>query len=273
MGIADDARDLGAVFSAAQTEFEDASAWVWDPMGQALVILASPEPGERVLDACCGAGASAVPAGHAVAPGGKVDAIDLADGLLDLGRRRAHRHGVTTVDFVRADVTTWEPDQLYDLVLCGYGVFFLPDMDVSVKRLIGLLRGGGRFGVSAWWRPAVEEFGKALMDTVATFRTEPAGPPSRAQAPSLRIATPETMRSWLESLELRDITVRPLKQTVPLTADRAWNFVLGSGFRGALTALAPDAIPAVRKAFLSLLEQRNIAHLDISTLIACGTRS
>jgi ubiquinone/menaquinone biosynthesis C-methylase UbiE len=182
------------VFGSTYAEFEQASSWVWDPMGQALTILTAPRPGERVLDACCGAGASALPAGHAVAPGGHVDAVDLAGGLLELGRQRAASQGVDTVDFIESDVTTWQPAQPYDVVQCAYGVFFLPDMDTSTKRLIGLLRDGGRFGVSTWWRPALEDFGRALTDTIADFRPTAAGTgtvPTQVQSASQRIATPE----------------------------------------------------------------------------------
>jgi ubiquinone/menaquinone biosynthesis C-methylase UbiE len=45
-----------------------------------------PQPGERVLAACCGIGSSAIPAAHAVAPDGSVDAVDIAGALLTHGR-------------------------------------------------------------------------------------------------------------------------------------------------------------------------------------------
>lgn len=275
MGNAKPVSELAGVFSSTYAQFEQVSSWAWDPMGQALVILTSPRPGERVLDACCGAGASAIPAAHAAAPGGHVDAVDIASGLLGLGRQKAAAQRVTTVDFVESDVTTWYPERPYDVVQCAYGVFFLPDMDASAKRLIGLLRQGGRFGVSAWWRPALEDFGKAWADATDAFRPaqgEKADLPSQVQSASRRIATPETLRAWLESLGLRDIAVHPLKQTVPLSPDRAWDFVLGSGFRGALAEFSPETVLAIRESFLSLLAEREVTHIDISTVIACGTR-
>jgi ubiquinone/menaquinone biosynthesis C-methylase UbiE len=73
---------IGEVFSAGAEEFHRWSPLLWDPVGQATAQAAFPTPGERVLDACCGAGASALPAARAVGPDGRVDAVDLARSLL-----------------------------------------------------------------------------------------------------------------------------------------------------------------------------------------------
>ncbi|WP_260478999.1 methyltransferase domain-containing protein [Kibdelosporangium aridum] len=56
-------------------------------MGAATVAVAGPKPGDRVLDACCGAGASAVPAARLVGPEGVVDAVDLSGAMVDALRR------------------------------------------------------------------------------------------------------------------------------------------------------------------------------------------
>ncbi|MFD0904494.1 class I SAM-dependent methyltransferase [Actinomadura sediminis] len=79
----------GRVFDAAARDHGAAASLLWDPLGEAYVERVRPAPGERVLDACCGGGASAIAAGRAVGATGRVDAVDLAEGLVELGRRRA----------------------------------------------------------------------------------------------------------------------------------------------------------------------------------------
>lgn len=272
--MTNDAQKLGAVFSETQAEFDRLSSWVWDPLGQALVDLTAPSPGDRVLDACCGAGASAIPAARKVAPDGHVDAIDIAEPLLSLGMQYANQQGVTTVDFKAADANTWDADQPYDVVQSSYGVFFLPEMDISVRRLLGLLCSGGRFGLSAWWRPALHGFSAALMDTVTAFGADPAESPGarRVNTQAERIGTPETMRSWLESLGLTNIVVRPLRHTAALTPRSAWDLVLGTGFRRLLSRFDADTRTGLRDAFLTCLAERNITQVDLGTVIACGSR-
>ncbi|TDD06284.1 class I SAM-dependent methyltransferase [Nonomuraea deserti] len=146
---------------------------------------------ERVLDVCCGAGASAIPAAKAAGPEGHVDAVDLAGELLAHGRRRAAAEGLRGVRFVQADATTWE-DHPYDVVQCVHGVFFLPDMDASASRLTGLLAPGGRLVVTAWAQGAMEGFGRLFAEAVARVRETPTAAPAGKQAAS-RIDTEDEL--------------------------------------------------------------------------------
>lgn len=50
----------------------------WDRWGAATVARLPLSSGDAVLDVCCGAGASALPAARAVGPAGKVLGLDLA---------------------------------------------------------------------------------------------------------------------------------------------------------------------------------------------------
>ncbi|MFC7106968.1 class I SAM-dependent methyltransferase [Nonomuraea rubra] len=184
---------IGAVFDSAATHYAEISPLLWNPIGEATVATAAIGAGERVLDVCCGTGASAIPAARAAGPHGHVDAIDLAAGLLAHGRRRASSAGLGNVRFVQADATTWQ-DQPYDVVQCVHGVFFLPDMDTSVTRLTGLLRPGGRLVITTWAQGAMENFGQLFAEAVAHVRQAPVAPPPagrrRPQSTPRRICTP-----------------------------------------------------------------------------------
>ncbi|MET8863801.1 class I SAM-dependent methyltransferase [Nonomuraea sp. NPDC004580] len=168
---------IAAVFDTAATQYAAVSPLLWNPIGEATVATAGIRSGERVLDVCCGTGASAVPAARAAGPHGQVDAIDLAAGLLAHGRHRAAAEGLRNVRFVQADAATWQ-DRPYDVVQCVHGVSFLPDMDVSVTRLAGLLRPGGRLAITTWAQGAMEDFGRLFAEAVEHVRQAPVAPPS-----------------------------------------------------------------------------------------------
>ncbi|MBE1536880.1 class I SAM-dependent methyltransferase [Actinomadura algeriensis] len=261
------------VFDAAARDHGAAASLLWDPLGEAYVERVRPAPGERVLDACCGAGASAIAAGRAVGATGRVDALDLADGLVELGRRRAAAERLDQVRFQVADVTEWSAPRPYDLVLCGYGIFFLPDMDASARRLAGLLRPGGRFSVATWADGALEEFGALLFRSLGGER--PDGPDERSEPParkaSLRINTEESLGEWAAGLGLRDVRVHRIDRRVPLTPGNAWDLVLGSGFRAMVLDLDEQAAGRVRDRFLETLDDENVEVLDASSLVAVGT--
>ncbi|WP_043629026.1 class I SAM-dependent methyltransferase [Nonomuraea candida] len=261
---------IGTVFDSAATQYAEISPLLWDPIGAATVAAAAIGSGARVLDVCCGAGASAVPAARAAGPHGHVDAVDLAAELLAHGRRRAAAEGLGNVRFVRADATTWR-DGPYDVVQCVHGVFFLPDMDASVTRLAGLLRPGGRLVVTTWGRGAMESFGRLFAEAVAHVRQAPVAPPTGRQA-ATRIDTEEDLHAWLAARGLTRVTVTRFPLRLPLDAALAWQVVLGSGFRGMLTGLPDPAAGQVRAAFGRLLDERGMAELDATSLIGAGTR-
>ncbi|MEW2354103.1 methyltransferase domain-containing protein [Spirillospora sp. NPDC029432] len=247
-----------------------ASSLLWNPLGEAYVALVAPAPGDRVLDACCGAGASAIPAARAVGASGAVDAVDLAPGPAELGRRRAAAERLGRLRFHVADVTAWPDPEPYDVLLCGYGIFFMPDMDASARRLAGRLRPGGRFSVATWAEGALESFGARLARAVETERPlESADPPARRAA--RRIGTEDALGAWARGLRLRDVRTHRIVRHVPLSPGDAWDLVLGSGFRGMLHSLDAPAADRVRARFLDMLDADGIDDLDATSLVAVGT--
>jgi ubiquinone/menaquinone biosynthesis C-methylase UbiE len=264
--------DIGAVFDSTEADFARLAPHLWDPFGRATVEAVGIRPGDRVLDVCCGAGGSALPAAVATGPAGSVDAIDLAGTLLRQGRRRAEAQGLVNVRFIQADATAWKPPdgERYDVTVCVHGIFMLPDMDATAARLARLLRPGGRFTVTTWAGGALENFGIALADAVARERGTPPVAPAQRDAVT-KIASEAGLRGWLAGLGLTGVTVTRVPMTLPLTEDLAWLLVLGSGFRGILHGLSPGATARVRDTLLALLREREIGAADTTTLIGAGT--
>jgi SAM-dependent methyltransferase len=256
--------DVGDVFDAGQQHFAVLAPVLWNPLGEATVAQARLQPGERVLDVCCGAGSSAIPAARAVGPGGHVDAVDLAEQLLEQGRGNAN--GLTQLDFVHADATTW-PHKDYDVVQCAYGIFFLPDMDADADRLVSLLKPGGRFVVTTWHRDAIMPVPEILGEAVVAEGGQPA---KSGRGPSWRIDQTETLRAWLAERGLRDVRVVTKEHRMPLDETTAWAIVMGSAMRMRLNGLAESVLPKVRTRFLDLLTARKVDHMNAVSLIGVG---
>lgn len=255
---------VGDVFSAGAEHFHRWSPLLWDPVGEATASVAAPAPGERVLDACCGAGASALPAARAVGPAGSVDGVDLAGSLLDIATDRARREGLGNIRFHRHDVTTWPaPDGGYDLVQCALGVFFFPDMDRDAATLTRLLRPGGRLTVTVWEKGALGGWGQALKAAVESEREWPDSPQSGQLA---RIDTADGLAGWLEGLGLTGARVVQRRLDVPLSPETAWELAIGSGTRALLDGLSPDAVERVRVEFTTRLDAASVADLDVRIL-------
>jgi SAM-dependent methyltransferase len=257
--------DVGAVFDAGHTDFAALGPVLWNPMGAATVEVARPRPGERVLDVCCGAGASAIPAARAVGALGHVDAVDLAERLLEHGRAAAAE--LPHLRFTHADATQW-PQRDYDLVQCVYGVFFLPDMDRDSARLVSLLRPGGRFVVTTWADGAISPVPEILGDAVVAEGGQLQR--SEGRGTGERIDTHDKLADWLVGLGLRDVHVVTREHSMPLNAATSWAIVMGSAMRMRLGGLDKSTIERVRVRFLDLLAARKVERMNAVSLIGMG---
>ncbi|MFE2448403.1 hypothetical protein ACFXDF_41325, partial [Streptomyces sp. NPDC059426] len=76
---------VGALFSQTRREFASWYSRLWGPLGALATGVSRPRPGERVLDACCGSGASALPAARDVVAALQDDARVIARGHLVQG--------------------------------------------------------------------------------------------------------------------------------------------------------------------------------------------
>lgn len=241
----------------------------WHHYGRRTVALAGPARGGRVLDLCCGTGASALPAAEAVGPDGAVVGVDVTPALLEVARANAARQGLSWVRFEEADVTTLDvPASSFDLVQSVFGLFFVPDVPTLLARAWSWLAPGGAL-VTTVWGDVVLAPGEAWFWEAV-----------RAEDPTLDHISPASTLST--SPALADVHRRAglpppviLRETwrMPLaSADAFWPVVLGTSNRGAFEALAPEARRRVRAAVIDRLQRAGITGLDMEALIALVRR-
>lgn len=262
--------NIGNLFDDGAEHFERLAPVLWNPMGNAVVAAADLHVGDRVLDACCGSGSSAIPAAQVVDPEGRVDAVDLSSELLALAAAKASALGLDIINFAQADASVWAAHEPYDAVLCSYGAFFLPDMAAGIRHLAEQLRSGGRFAMSTWQQQAHEPFASLLREACFEeqphLREAPTPTPTRQRE---EIASPETLRAFLEGSGLGSVEVHETPLQVPLDAELAWTLVLGTGYRFLLPAEA-ERRERVRSRFIAALGD-NLS-LNADSLIAVAVR-
>jgi demethylmenaquinone methyltransferase/2-methoxy-6-polyprenyl-1,4-benzoquinol methylase len=99
------------------------------------------QPGDRVLDACCGTGDLAVAARKEGAS--DVVGVDFSERMLERARRKAPE-----VEWVQADVLELPfEDASFDAAVVGFGVRNVEDLEAGIKELRRVLRPGGRLGI------------------------------------------------------------------------------------------------------------------------------
>jgi SAM-dependent methyltransferase len=101
-----------------------------------------PVPGQRLLDAGCGAGDVARDLAARVQPGGSVVALDYSASAIAVAERR---HDGGPVEYRTGDAQTLDlPDDSVDGVWCERVLQHLPDPDAAVAEFARVTRPGGR---------------------------------------------------------------------------------------------------------------------------------
>jgi demethylmenaquinone methyltransferase/2-methoxy-6-polyprenyl-1,4-benzoquinol methylase len=134
-----------------------------------LTVEAVVQPGDRVLDACCGTGDLALAAER---EGGAVTGLDFSPRMLERARRKSD-----TVRWVEGDLLALPfDDAAFDAATVGFGVRNVADLDAALAELHRVLRPGGGLAIleittprgllrpffSLWFDRVVPLLGKVL---------------------------------------------------------------------------------------------------------------
>jgi ubiquinone/menaquinone biosynthesis C-methylase UbiE len=248
-----------AAFNAAADTFDHPALSFWDLCGRRSVELAGIRPGDRVLDVCCGTGSSALPAAEAAGAAGSVLAVDFAERLLELGRAKAKELGLGNVTFRTGDMTALDvEDASFDAVVCVFGVFFVEDMVAAVRELWRAVRPGGLLAITTWGRQVLEPGNSLYWDAVGRER-----PDLRQETPPWqRIVEPPGLRRLHADAGTTgpDIVVESFDHHVE--TDEFWTIVLGSGYRGPIEAMGPEAADRVRDEVMGRLRSDSVRVLS-----------
>jgi len=105
-----------------------------------LTVEAVVQPGDRVLDACCGTGDLALAAER---EGGIVTALDFSVEMLVRARSKSE-----SVTWVRGDLLALPfADGSFDAATVGFGMRNVADLDAGLRELRRVLRPGGRLAI------------------------------------------------------------------------------------------------------------------------------
>jgi ubiquinone/menaquinone biosynthesis C-methylase UbiE len=221
---------VSGVFDRAASSYDEVAGAYHDHFGARLVDVAGVGPGDVVLDVGCGRGAILMPAAARVGSGGSVVGVDLSPEMVRLARQRAEAGGVVArievMDAENLDV----PDGLFSVVLCGFGVFFLPDPEAAV---VGFRRALAPGGEDERWSWEDELFADLVVERRAVRR-------------------PFDQASDLEAL-LRgggfdDVVVHTVHHEVTLAGPQEWwAWKWSYSLRGVLEQIAPTRLEQLQR--------------------------
>ncbi len=123
----------------------------FEQYGRRLVELADIPQCAQVLDVASGRGAVLFPAAERVREKGRVIGIDLSEQMVSETRAEARQRGFKNVELHKMDAEQLHfPNASFDFVLCGFALFFFPQLERALAEFRRVLKPHGRLAVSTW---------------------------------------------------------------------------------------------------------------------------
>ncbi len=143
---------VAQVFDSLAGTYDQTGVSFFRPVGERLVTLVGPAPGDNALDLGCGRGAATVPLALAVGAQGSVTAMDLAPAMAAATRSVTQDLSLDNVTVAVGDVSDRDVlgDGPYDVITASLVLFFVADPATTLASWVSLLAPGGRIGLTTF---------------------------------------------------------------------------------------------------------------------------
>jgi len=230
--------------------------------------------GDKVIDAGCGFGDTAIQLARLVGPPGSVLAIDCCDGFLEYGRRDAKAAGVTNIRFLEADVQTYPFKPVHDFCFSRFGTQFFENPVAGLRNMRASLKPGGVMTMIVWRGIKDNPWLGSAKDIVLQYLPPPGEDAQTCGPGPFSMANTGVVTKQLEVAGYRDIAFEQIDAQVLVGKDLddavAFQLALGPAgevYReaGELAEQRHDEIVSALKAELASYRRPNGVMMDSSS--------
>lgn len=174
---------IGSVFDRIAPSYDQIGPKIFAYFGRRLVRAVGILEGVKILDVASGRGAVLFPAAEAVGLSGSVIGVDLSPGMVEqttaeIKTRNIHNALVMQMDAECLDF----PNNSFDVILCGFSIFFFPRPLRALGEFRRVLKSGGILGLTtfkefftgewAWFSELLEAYAPVEEDMDEVNSTE-----------------------------------------------------------------------------------------------------
>jgi arsenite methyltransferase len=244
--------DIISVFNLVASGYDSPGLRFFPFAADQLVFKAKIRSEQRVLDVATGTGHVATAAAQAIkAAGGRLTAIDLSTNMLDKAEKNVQKMALGNVDFHEMDAQDLEfRGKYFDAVLCGFGLFFLPDILQGLKSWKRVLKPGGKLAMSTFSATSFEPLiGQFFTDLQAITGETP-------EVPAQHLSNIPACQTILQSAGFESIDAHQANLGFHLaSAEVWWEIVWYSGLRMSLLPLSEAEIEKLKTAHLANIQK------------------
>jgi len=268
----DEKQAITQVFNLVSKLYDNPSLRFFPSCAEKMVGYANIKPGQKVLDVATGTGMVAMAAAQVVGNEGRVDAIDLSESMLEQAKQNLKRAGLSNVDFHIMDGEQLEfDDDVFDVITCSYGLFFMPEMSAALKSWLRVLKPGGKVIFSSFAPSAFTPQNDIFLNNLAEYNIVPPTPRW------LQLAEEDLCKNLLEENGFIDAQVRQAQLGYHLKeCTDWWQCIQSAGYRGLYEQLPHEHRDDFQKKHLSEIETELMTDdgiwLDVQTLFSTALK-
>jgi SAM-dependent methyltransferase len=244
---------------------------------ETMLNMAQVGMGDRVLDIAAGAGEPALSAAERVGTEGYVLATDLSENIIQYAQEIADQHGLTNFETRVMDGENLElEDELFDEVLCRFGLMFMPNAQRALSEWHRVLKTGGRAVAAVFSSPDKNDW---AATPIAIIRKRVQLPPPNPGQPGLfSFGGDGVLENALKSAGFRTVQIRLL--TAPLRMPSAKDYVRFAresfgGFNQMMAHLSKEERESVWDEVAEAMKQFESAdgiEVTCEPIVACGVK-
>lgn len=211
-----------------------------------LVARVPIRDGMRVLETACGTGIATERLLDRLAGRGALVATDLNEAMF--AHARARGVGGPGLVWRQADASSLPfEDDSFDVVICQFGLMFLPDKAAGIGEAFRVLKPGGHYIFNVWDALTHNPVARIAHETLVSFF--PDDPPRFYSVP-FGLHEVRAVVAWLESAGFREVEWETLAKVglSPSAAEAALGLIEGNPIRAEIMSRRPDAVEAIREA-------------------------
>lgn len=155
---------IQGIFDRTAPDYGQTYNTYFNQSGKKMVELAAPLAGSKVLDIATGRGAVLKEVSQKVGPQGHVIGIDISPQMIHETSKALQSLSNIKLRCMDAEQLDFA-DKSFDLIFCGFGLFFFPNVLTALQEMRRVLKPQGKLWLSSWGEKNlnVDTFNEALI--------------------------------------------------------------------------------------------------------------
>jgi ubiquinone/menaquinone biosynthesis C-methylase UbiE len=241
-------RAIASVFDSVASQYETNK--FFDISAQKIIELINGKDYKSLLDVATGTGLIAIQAAQKY-PNLQVEAIDISNKMLNQARKKSAELGLKNIRFKHKDAEKIRyKDSTFDIITCGYALFFFPNLEDVLKRIYRTLKVGGQFIFSSFTKEAFSPYTELFVNLLNEYGIE------MPKMSNTQLQTPEEIKNLCQSVGVKGVNIKHSEIRYEITMDGWWSLLNSAGYKGLLTQVGSERITEFKRKHYQQLSKK-----------------